>query len=88
MFHSIAIFSFALFWSTVNGFILCPFPGSTASTFFALASWQNGRSFRQGETVRYECVENGLFVEDVKYSLTCQSDGSWSDPLPVCGNLI
>ena len=91
MLRLIAIFSFVLIWSTVNGVARCPFPGSTLGTTFTdkvdkWISWQNRRSFLEGETVHYECEDNWRFVEDVSYSLTCQSDGSWSGRLPVCGN--
>jgi hypothetical protein len=85
----IAIFSFAFIWATVSGVVRCPFPGSTAHAAFMdkSISWQDRPSFEEGEKVTYECQENWP-VEGVQYSLTCQSDGSWSGPLPVCGNFI
>ena len=83
----IAIFSFVFIWSTVNGVTRCPFPGRTAYTYFTneSISWP---SFQEGDSVQYECHENWWPVKRDNYSLTCQSDGSWNGPLPVCGNLI
>ena len=90
MLRLIAILSFAFLWSTVNGVARCPFPGTTASASFKIPNWQNKPFFQENETVVYECNKNGNWwsVEDVEYYLTCRSDGSWSDPLPICGILI
>jgi hypothetical protein len=88
MLRLIAILSFALIVETVNGIARCPFPGSTAGASFVLTSLQNRPFFNERETVEYECKENWRSVEGVEYSLTCQRDGTWSAPLPYCGNLI
>ena len=90
MFRLIAILSFAFLWSTVNGVARCPFPGRTAGASFRykFSSWQNKPFYQKGETVQYECNGDWRPLESVQYSLTCQRDGSWNGPLPVCGNLI
>ena len=90
MFRLIAILSFAFLWSTVNGVARCPFPGRTAGASFRykFISWKNKPFYLEGETVQYECNGDWRPLEGVQYSLTCQRDGSWNGPLPVCGNLI
>ena len=90
MFHLIAIIPFALIWETVHGVALCPFPGRTSHAYFTNKSISSDYTshFREGETVEYYCREwlDWWPVEDVEYSLTCQKDGTWTAPLPYCGN--
>ena len=88
MLRLITILSFAFLWSTVNGVARCPFPGRTNGASFTDNSinWQNLPSFGEGETVQYECNGDWRTLEGVDYSLTCQRNGLWNGPLPVCGN--
>lgn len=88
MLRLIAILSFAFLWSTSNGVVRCPFPGSTAGASFKFTSWQIKPFFHERETVEYECNGKWRSVEGIQYSLTCQRDGSWNGRLPICGNLI
>ena len=74
-------------WWMVCGIGRCPFPGTTAGTEFRnrSISWQNRRSFQEGDVVEYKCTGNSRYLYG-KYELTCRSDGTWDNPLPRCGN--
>ena len=69
--------------------VRCPFPGITATAEFVdVSTIQTNRTFHQGDVVEYHCPGDWQRNFDQKYSLTCQSDGTWSGPLPRCSNLF
>jgi Sushi repeat (SCR repeat) len=75
-------------WLMVCGIGRCPFPGITAHAGFGKSSinWQNRRSFQEDDVVEYKCPGYWQRLSDIKYDLTCRSDGTWNNPLPLCGN--
>ena len=63
----------------MSGFICvggCTNPGSIANGV------RSGDSFGPGEQVRYTCQMGYLLVGQA--TLTCQSDGSYDNPVPSC----
>ncbi len=77
-------------WIWVNG--QCPFPGLPPHGHGRAVDaagedllWGRWRWFEPGQTVRYRCQPDRLVRPDSNATITCRDDGSWSDPVPLCG---
>ena len=75
-------------WWMVCGIGRCPFPGITANSKFNSSSinWQNGTSFQEGDVVEYTCPDIWRKISGLRYSVSCRSDGTWTNHPPRCGN--
>lgn len=67
----------------------CPFPGLTANAEFRRGdTLKDEASFREAAVVEYKCPRYWKEISGIQYKITCLSNGSWSSPLPRCGDSL
>jgi hypothetical protein len=65
----------------------CPFPGLTANAEFQ-RPFNLEDEAQEAAVVEYKCPRYWKEINGINYKLTCLGDGSWSSPLPRCGDSL
>jgi Sushi repeat (SCR repeat) len=67
----------------------CPFPGipanAHATTYSRTVAWQRRTSYRVGDKIEFTCEDGREIPSFHQSEIQCRNDGTWSGPLPRCG---
>jgi len=67
----------------------CPFPGipanARATANNQYVTWQQLTSYRVGDKIKFTCEDGREIPSFHQSEIQCRKDGTWSGPLPRCG---
>ncbi len=90
---SLPLWSFLVLVVSPTGGIFaqqCPFPGIPANAHATANSqrtvtWEERTSYRVGDKIKFTCEDDREIPSFHQSEIQCRNDGTWSGPLPRCG---
>ena len=89
---NLPLWSFLVLVVTLIGGIFaqrCPFPGIPANAHATAnrqpVTWQQRSNYRIGDKIAFTCEDGWSIPSFHQSEIECRNDGTWSGPLPRCG---